>query len=211
MTHIELIETLGLLFKNLVTFPAGKYSAGAEISVPEGSAGAEAPRCFSSYVPDTSPRPSRLVSLQHDLVLRTPDKWRIVKHGEIYGVVERVGEELLLDFGGRNRSKQEIASGKNEANTWSYWAQDWMAELIQPHRLLGLLDSVQLVEGGEEEGRVRLRGSPSSRRSPTYSGVAPEHVLQVELVAELDQGVLLEVVATHWNHQVDVYRLTRVQ
>ena len=209
-SNMELVETLGLLCKNLVSFPRGKYSARAEISAPEGPVDAEVPRRFSSYLPETSP-PSIVMSVQHDLVLMAPDEWRIDRHGAVGGVIERSGEEILLDFGGRNRSKTRVGSTKDDANTWSYWAQDWMAEMIQPHRLLGLLDSVQLVEGGDEEGSVRLRGAPSSRQSPTYSGMVPEHVLQVEFVANLDRGILLEAVATHWNHQTDVYQLVTSQ
>ncbi len=206
-----LVETLGLLCKNLVTFPSGKYSARAEISVPEGPSDAEVPRRFAAYLPDTPP-PSGVMRLQHDLVLVAWDEWRVDRYGELTGVIERNGEEIRLDFGGRNRSKMEVDSVKDEVTTWSYWTQDWMAEMIQPHRLLGLLDSVQLVEDGEEEdGVVRLRGTPSSRQSATYSGIVPEQVLQVDLVANVDQGMLLEAIATHWNHRTDVYNLTMVE
>lgn len=51
-----------------------------------------------------------------------------------------------------------------------YWAEHWVEELVLPHRLVGLLDEVHIIDA--DTPNPRWRGAASLRQPEAYSGIA---------------------------------------
>lgn len=194
--------TLAHLVGSAVVPPRGAYRATARYVTVEGPPASELPRRFSSFRDDGPPRTGNA----HDecvVVLEGRDRWRVTTAGG--GEYRRAGDALTITYPGETALDVDVENVRAPNADWPYYAGHWAEELLLPHRLLGLLDDVVVIADGPSG--QRLRGGVSLRQPEAYQGIAGEDVLEVEFVAEVEVGVIVEAFATTWDHRVSTYRL----
>lgn len=196
------VDVLGRLVLGATRPTRGGFRASATVTTVAGPPPAEIPRGYSPFRAD-GPTRTGTVDVGCLLVVDGPEHWRVMRDDG--GVYERDGDRLLLGYPGEAPVEADLGDARSPSGLWPAWSEHWVEELVLPHRLLGLLDDVRVVE--DVPGRPRLSGRTSLRQPEAYSGIAREEVLDVEFVADLRLGVLLEATATTWNHHVDRYAL----
>ncbi|MFC5063464.1 hypothetical protein [Actinomycetospora atypica] len=195
-------DVLGRLVLAATRPTRGRFRASATVTTVAGPPPAEIPLRYSPFR-DDGPTRTGTVEVGCLLVVDGPEHWQVTRDDG--GVYERDGDRLLLGYPGQAPVDAELGDARVPTALWSAWSEHWVEELVLPHRLLGLLDDVRIVDDAPD--RPRLSGRTSLRQPEAYSGIAREEVLEVEFVADLQLGVLLEATSTTWNHHVDRYSL----
>jgi hypothetical protein len=193
-------EVLGRLVGSAVAPPCGRFRASAVITTVEGPPPSEIPRRFSPFRED-GPRRTGTVEAGCVLTVLGDDRWSVERDDG--GMYRRNGDRLSVRYPGQENTDLDLEDARTPTGGWAYWAEHWVEELVLPHRLVGLLDEVELAAPGTS----RWRGRPSLRQPDAYSGIARDEVLVVEFTADLERGVITEATATAWNHHVDRYIL----
>jgi len=85
---------------------------------------------------------------------------------------------------------------------WSFWTEDWLAELIEPHRLLGGIDRITTIADLGHH-RFQLHAMTHDRLPSPYTGAASPHVVSIDLVADTSRGRIHEMTAHHADGQTD--------
>jgi hypothetical protein len=199
---VEATDLLGRLVRSATAPRRGRFRASAVVTTVQGPPPAEMPRRFSPFRED-GPRRTGAVELGCVVTIRADDQWEVVTDDG--GTYRRNGDALAVGFPGHESFDMEVGDVRAPNTEWAHYSEHWAEELVLPHRLVGLLDEVQVV--GEARGRPRWRGRSSLRQPEAYSGIAREEVLEVEFTADLDLGVIVAATATTWNHHVDRYAL----
>ncbi|WP_433802019.1 hypothetical protein [Actinomycetospora sp. CA-084318] len=195
-------QVLGRLVWSATAIPRGAYRASAARVTVQGPPPSHLPRRFSPFRDDGPPR-SGASREECELVLEGRDRWRVATSGG--GEYRRTGGSLLVSYPGHEAGVMDVDDVRAPNADWPYYAGHWAEELVLPHRLVGLLDELVIVE--DALVRPRLKGVVSLRQPEAYEGIAGEEVLEVEFTADLEHGVILEARATTWDHRVSVYVL----
>jgi hypothetical protein len=195
-------ELLGRLVASAVDAPRGLFRATARYETVQGAPSGEIPRRFSPFRLDGPPRAG---SASDECVVHLGDRdhWHVTT--STGGDYRRTAGELVVGFPGHEALDMDVENVRAPNADWPYYAGHWAEELVLPHRLLGLLDDVELVEDVRE--RPRLRGAVSLRQPEAYQGIAGEEVLEVEFTADPTRGLIVEAVATTWDRRVATYAL----
>ncbi|MCX2968184.1 MULTISPECIES: hypothetical protein [Streptomyces] len=185
---------LGRLCHGLIDPAGGHFIGEAERAVPSVDPEGE-PRGYSDYEPDSSKRPGTLLHSRVELQITESCEWMVRRDDG--GQISRQGPDLYLDLAGRQQH-QRLDTGRPEDDAhWSFWTGEWMAELLLPHRLLGLMNRVS-ASAAPDNGHVALHAYPDHQRVPSpYSGAAQPHVASLDLLAAPEASRLQHVTAHH--------------
>lgn len=192
---------LGRLVRSASVVPYGTYRASATRVTVQGPPPSALPRGFSPFRDDGPPR-TGAAQEECEVVLESRDRWRVSTVG---GEYRRAGADLAVTHPGHETYLMDVDGVRAPNADWPYYAGHWVEELVLPHRLVGLLDELVIIE--DAPARPRLRGRVSLRQPEAYEGIAGEEVLEVEFTADLERGVVVEASATTWDHRVSVYTL----
>lgn len=185
----------------LIAPTRGRFRAEATVTVPATGPDGE-DRSEQSYRP-WRPEPGSSFHLWRELDITAEEEWTV--HRPDGERIQRDGQRLTLDLGG-SRRVQHLGDDPEDAVPWSFWTEDWMAELLEPSRLLGLFGRITALHE-EDADSVRIGALPHHRLPSPYNGAADTHISSLELTTEARSGRIREIVAHHADSSVDHYRL----
>lgn len=193
---------LGALCQALVSPTRGHYIAEAALTVPTVGPGDEDRGTVSYRGP--GPGPGTPIHLRHELDISADDTW-VVRRAE-HDRVQRRGHQLDLYLSGQQRIQHINTDDPTDTAPWSFWTEDWLAELIEPYRLLGVIDRITTITDLDHH-RVQLHALPHHRLPSPYTGVASPHIVSIDLVADTSGGRIHEMTAHHADGETDHYGL----
>lgn len=132
--------------------------------------------------------------MEPDPTILGEERWEVGRDDG--GTYRRDGDRLVVAYPDQDSVDLELGEARAPSGEWGHWAEHWVEELVLPHRLVGLLHAIELLDDDVE--RSRWRGRPACRQPEVYTGIAREEVLDVEFTAHVEGGVLVEAVATTW-------------
>jgi hypothetical protein len=191
----------GCLLRSAVDAPSGVFRVTADSATVQGPPAGEIPRRLSPFRDDGPPR-TGTVRDECTITLDGPDDWLVTT---VRGEYRRAGGRLVLGYPGHAAHEIDVENVRARTAEWPYYAGQWAEELVLPHRLLGLLDGLVVVD--PDPDRPRLRAAVSLRQPEAYDGIAGEEVLEVEFAVDPARGVVVGAVATTWDRRVSTYTL----
>ncbi|MDL5157214.1 hypothetical protein [Actinomycetospora termitidis] len=196
------VHVLGRLLRSSATSPRGRFRAVAEYVSVQGPPPSELPRHYSPFRAD-GPPPTGLVHEECEIAWEDRDRWSVTTSAG--GTYRRTGNDLVIRYPDHAPLEMDVGNLRAPNVGWPYYAGQWAEDLLLPHRLVGLLDDLVVVE--DDPVRPRLRGDVSLRQPEAYTGVAGEEVLEVEFTADLDAVVIVEARAMTWDRRTASYSL----
>ncbi|GAA3760834.1 hypothetical protein [Salinactinospora qingdaonensis] len=185
----------------LITPTRGCFRAEATVTVPATGPDGE-DRSEQPYRPGR-PEPGSSLHLWRGLDITAEQEWTV--HRPDGERIQRDGQRLTLELGG-SRRVQNLSDDPGDPVPWSFWTEDWMAELLEPSRLLGLIDRITALHE-EDADLIRISALPHHRLPSPYNGAADTHISSLDLTAEAHSGRIREILAHHADSSVDHYRL----
>ncbi|MDQ4031139.1 MAG: hypothetical protein M3332_02255 [Actinomycetota bacterium] len=144
------------------------------------------------------------IHLRHELDISADDTW--VVHRAENDRVERRYDQLDLYLSGQQRTQHINTNDPSDIAPWSFWTEDWLAELIEPYRLLGVIDRVTTITNLGRH-RFQLHALPHYRLPSPYTGAASTHIASIDFVIDTSGGRIHEMTAHHADGETDHYRL----
>ncbi|WP_157647461.1 hypothetical protein [Actinomycetospora chiangmaiensis] len=193
---------VGRLLASVVAAPIGAFRATADYETVQGPPPGELPRRFSPFR-EAGPPPTGNAHDECVIVLEDRDRWRVTTSGG--GEYGRAGDVLTVQYPGHAAHEMDVENVRAPSTDWPYYAGHWAEELVLPHRFLGLLDELVVVD--DRPARPRFGAAVSLRQPEAYQGIAGAEVLEVEFTVDVALAVIVEAVATTWDRRVSTYAL----
>ncbi|MCY9784297.1 hypothetical protein KIK06_10375 [Nocardiopsis sp. EMB25] len=191
------VEALARLTATAVLPARGLFIAEAHMVAPTVTPEGEPRRGFTPYRNRDN---DRVTHLRRHLEIENHDVWTVRADDRH---ISRHGDTVHLHMGGHTTEQHVDPRAAHEVD-WAFWAGDWFAELIEPHRILGFLTEVTTVPGSP--GPV-LSATPNRRTPSPYDGAAADHITRLEIVPEANTSRISRITGHHADGQQDIYQL----
>lgn len=195
-------QLLGALCRALVAPTRGHYIAEAALTVPMVGPDNDNRNIVSYHGPGVDQ--GTPINLRHELDISGEDTW--VVHRAENDRVERRDDQLYLYLSGQQRTQHINTNDPTDIAPWSFWTEDWLAELIEPYRLLGVIGRVTTVTNLGLD-RFQLHALPHYRLPSPYTGAASPHIVSIDFVIDIGGGRIHEMTSNHADGETDHYRL----
>ncbi|WP_017583307.1 hypothetical protein [Nocardiopsis valliformis] len=178
----------------------GLFIAEAHQAAPTVTPEGEPRRGFAPYVGHGS---GEFTHLRRQVEIERHDMWTVRAKDRL---ISRRGDTIHLRLG-EDTTEQHIDPRATHEADWAFWAGDWFAELIEPHRIIGLLTDVTAAADSPE---TVLSATPNRRTPSPYDGAAADHITRLEITPETNAPRISRITGHHADGQQDTYRLVEV-